>query len=492
MNRKLSLFIIATVAAASALTGCNKSDSDDENQTIDLTNSTMVTNFSLASNRKILANLDSVYFTIDLVGRRIFNADSLPYGTDVSRLIVEVKVPNSATLRMDMVSRFTGSDTTVNLTDNPRDSINFTDGTNWLRVTAPDGNQATYSVKVNVHRVLPDSLRWSKTGSGALPGTIATPTAQRTVRFGSELLCLIAGSRRTVLCSTATPYDFDSWQQQDVTLPEGALVNTFTATADALYIVCADGSLHRAADKSLQWTEAEPAGSGWTHLYGGFADRVVGVRGSEWATCPESASGSLADLGADFPVAQTSQLISFTSDWNVEPQAIMAGGLRADGAYTGATWAFDGRTWFRLTSATGVRSLPAGPAPVIFPYFTFTTSTNWTVTKRATWIALTYSQEGTSAATSAVYTSQDNGINWVPAPRNLHLPSSLAARYDAQAFVCPHTFEASRAVAPITEWDTDFVYVFGGSYFDTYSRSTRLYNQLWRGVVERLTFKPLQ
>lgn len=455
----------------------------------------MVTGFSLASNRKILANLDSVFFTIDLVGRRIFNADSLPYGTDVSRLIVNVTVPNNATLKMQMVSRFSGNDTTVNLTANPRDSINFANGTNYLLVTAPDDNTiGTYAVNVNVHRVLPDSMRWSRTGTGTLPGNIPAPTAQRTVRFGSELLCMTSTARRTIMCRTATPYDFNSWQQADVTLPEGADVNSFTATTDGLYIICEDGSLHFAPDSQLQWTEVEPAGSGWTHIYGGFADRVVGVRGDQWATYPESASGDIAALGADFPVSQTSQLISFTSDWNVEPQAIMAGGITADGSTTGSTWAFDGQNWFRLNSENGQHSLPAGPAPIIFPYFTFSTSTsNWIVTKRATWIAITYSQQGYEPGTAKVYTSQDNGINWNPATDNLQLPATVNARYDAQAFVCPHTNNSAlRAIKPITEWDTDYVYIFGGSYYDSYSRSTRLYNQMWRGVIERLTFKPLQ
>lgn len=481
--------------ASSVLAGCN-SDSGDDVESTDLSASTMVTGFSLASNRKILANLDSVFFTIDLAGRRIYNADSLPYGTDVSRMIVNVTVPNSASLEMQMVSRFTGNDTTINLTQNPKDSINFASGTTYLVVKAPDNESVgTYAVNVNVHRVLPDSMRWARTTAGTLPGTIPAPTAQRTVRFGSELLCMTSTVRRTVLCRTATPFDSDSWQQEDVALPAGADVNSFTATTDGLYIICADGSLHYAADSRLQWTEVEPAGSGWSHLYGGFTDRVVGVRGSQWATYPESASGDIAALGADFPVAQTSQLVSFSSDWNVEPQAIMAGGVTAGGEFTGATWAFDGQSWFRLNSNGGLRELPAGPAPLLFPYFTFTTSTsNWAVTRRATWIAVTYAQEGSEPGTAKVYTSQDNGINWNPAPSNLQLPAAMSARYDAQAFVCPHTNSTSalRAIKPITEWDTDYVYVFGGSYFDAYSGSTRLYNQLWRGVIERLTFKPLQ
>ena len=67
------------------------------------------------------------------------------------------------------------------------------------------------------------------------------------------------------------------------------------------------------------------------------------------------------------------------------------------------------------------------------------------------------------------------------------MPADVEPRFGAQAFVVPHITEASRAVAPITSWDTPYVYMFGG-----YDASSRLYDQLWRGVINRMTFKPLQ
>lgn len=491
MNRKLSSIIISALVAT-ALVSCDKDSDSDSYGSTDISTSTMVTSFSLGTNNKIMANLDSVYFSIDLANRRIYNADSLPYGTDVSKLTVSVKATSGTTLEMSMSSRFDGNDTIVNLSKNPTDSINFASGVTSLIVTAPDKTtMANYIVKVNVHKVLPDSLTWTKSERGNLPGTIPSPTSQRAVQFGSELLSLTATSRRATLCTTSNPYDFNSWTETDVTLPEGADVNTFTATSDALYIVCADGSLHRADDASLNWTEIEPAGSGWTHLYGAFNDMVVGVRGTKWATFPPSVSGELNDLGNDFPVTQTSQLVTYTSDWNLNPQALMAGGLNASGEQTGATWAFDGRGWFRLSATNGVRSLPAAEGYTIFPYFTFTSTSGLQVTKRATWFAIGYTLES-GKATSTVYTSQDNGISWFKASDNLQLPSDVTPRYCAQTFICPRTITQSRAVKPITEWDADYIYMFGGRYFDSYDQQVKVSNQLWRAIIERLAFKPLQ
>lgn len=499
MIRKFSSLLIAALAAL-WLTGCNKdSSSSDDDSFVDLTASTMVTNFQLEANRKILANLDSVFFSIDLANRSIYNADSLPYGTDVSRMVVTVKVPNSARLEMYMPSRFTGQDTVVDLTANPRDSINFVDGRNYLRVIAPDETSvANYSVKVNVHRVLPDSLRWSKSARGTLPSNITYPTASATVRFHGQMLSLASSSLRTTLNVTADPFDFDSWQQTNLTtLPEGADVNTLTATTEALYILTADGALHTTTDPMMaSWSEAEPASAGWSHIYGAFGDRIVGVRGAEWATWPPSASGAIADMGADFPVKQTSQLVEYTSEWSLEPQAMMAGGITASGSTTGAVWGFDGQSWFRYSSTNGVRALPDdADGYTIFPYFTFVTwSNNYKVTKRATWLAIGHFTAADKRSTrSCVYTSLDNGLNWSEAPVNLQLPDDVPPFYCARAYVLPHTMSDNlRAITPITEWDTDFVYVFGGLCFDPYDRQTKLRNQMWRAVIERLTFKPLQ
>ncbi|MDE7387997.1 MAG: hypothetical protein K2M97_01950, partial [Muribaculaceae bacterium] len=187
----------------------------------------------------------------------------------------------------------------------------------------------------------------------------------------------------------------------------------------------------------------------------------------------------------------------YSSDWSLEPQAIMVGGVTASGNTTGAVWGFDGQNWFRFSSTNGTRALPDdADGYTVFPYFTYRTSnTNFSVTKRSTWIAIGHFTATDRRSTwSRVYTSQDNGISWIEAPVNLQLPAGMTPFYCAQAYVIPHTITDNmlRAIKPITEWDADYVYIFGGRYFDTYDRQTKLRNQMWRAVIERMTFKPLQ
>lgn len=46
---------------------------------------------------------------------------------------------------------------------------------------------------------------------------------------------------------------------------------------------------------------------------------------------------------------------------------------------------------------------------------------------------------------------------------------------------------ASRAVKPIESWDCPYIYLFGGT-----DLTGTLNDSVWRGVLNRLTFKPLQ
>lgn len=45
----------------------------------------------------------------------------------------------------------------------------------------------------------------------------------------------------------------------------------------------------------------------------------------------------------------------------------------------------------------------------------------------------------------------------------------------------------SRAVTPITEWECPYIYLYGG-----YTPSGTLNKKIFRGVINRLSFKPLQ
>ncbi len=482
MKSKISKFIISGLLLGGLLvTACNK-DKDDSTETTlaDVgSSSTIVTSFSIKPNYKLLVGLDSVFFSIDQVEARIFNADSLPEGTDVRKLVVNIGTPSSAkSVELIMPSLYSGRDTVINYLKNPTDSINFSQGPVMLRVNSSSGKEErVYLVNVNVHNVNADSLQW-ETSARKLPTTFTEPVAEKSVKFNEKYLtytCNAAGQAQ--LAVNLDPLS-DLWTTSGVTLPANAQIETLTATADALYII-GDTKLYRSED-GMTWSDTST--EGWTWLYGEYDGNIIGAKGTQWEIYPTGQTGAIP---AAMPVKGTSVMWSYTDEWFIAPQALLAAGVTATGEYVGDAWGFDGSNWGRLS---GRNALPKAEGITLFPYFTYRTGNNkfYVVTKHSCWIAL----GGKTAAdvNKTVYISLDNGVNWIKAPQSMQLPKEIMPRYGASVMLVDKTFDqGARAVKPITRWDAPYVLLSGG-----YNASGALYNQTWTGVLNRLTFKPLQ
>lgn len=482
MKRHFSRLFILALGAIVSLSACESTteETTEEETYTDSPSGTIVTAFSLKPNYKLLANLDSVFFSIDQVRGEIFNADSLPWGTDVRKLTVNITVPSTSAVEIIMPKLSDGTDTVINFLENSTDSINFSHGKVWLRVASEDGNyERIYNVKLNVHQCNSDSLQWSSEVRN-LPAQPSGLAAQRTVELNDKFYSLSQGSAELILSTADTPGQTEWVNTPITTLPADVKVNSFTATADALYILTESGSLLTSVD-GANWTEAE---TGWSHIYGAYESEIIGVKGTSWVSYPGGRTGS---IDAEMPVKGTSQMWSYINEWAIAPQAILIGGVKADGTYSGNAWAFDGNSWVRLSNRINERVLPEARDFQLFPYFTFRVNkTNFFANKQSAWFAMG-GIKADGKIQEKVYVSLDNGVNWVVAPEDLQLPAAVSARAAASIVLSNHTFTASRVVKPITEWDAPYVYMFGG-----YDASGKLFNELHIGVVNRLTFKPLQ
>ena len=162
MTKRFPLYLIAGILALCLTAACN----DDPSETTILEgdyNNCAISTFSLAKDDSILRALDSVYFSIDLIDAKIYNADSLPKGTDISKFIVNVTAPAASAIELSFKSRFTGNDTTVNITENPGDSINFAAGPVKMTVTSYNGQaKRDYDISVLVHTMDADTLYWDR------------------------------------------------------------------------------------------------------------------------------------------------------------------------------------------------------------------------------------------------------------------------------------------------------------------------------------------
>ncbi len=495
---KLPIYILAALLGGGVMASCN-SESDPVTMEEFEYNNLMVSSFSLKKNDSIISNLDSVFFSIDLNNALIYNADSLPKGTRIDRLQVSMTLPTVQ--EANLVYRTSeGKDSTVNYLTNPNDSIDFSNGPVMLKLKSYSGNaERTYQIKVNVHEMMPDSLYWNKSAVCPLPTSLQSVTAQRTIMFDGKVAVFTTDGTDVCMALNANPYDDSAWETSSVTLPVSGDITSISSLGATLYIT--DGTtLWQSTDKAATWT----ATSGlMSHIYGACGDMLLGVRkdadGKYWHTSyPVSNETEVPD---GCPVSGTSLPIVYTSEWSYTPMMLILGGYTASGELTGTMWGYEGGEWACVSNV----GIPAAESPVFFPYFTFSESGAWSVNSYTTLFAIS---EGKT------YISRNRGINWQLGDASLQLPDYMPVLTGAQGIVVPNTMTASvepasasswrempvkalpswlkvetsgsRVSSPIESWDCPYIYIFGGKTADG-----AMSNTVWRGVINRLSFKPI-
>ena len=189
----------------------------------------------------------------------------------------------------------------------------------------------------------------------------------------------------------------------------------------------------------------------------------------------------------------------------------MVGGCKADGSLTGEAWGFDGSKWSRIseksipTPAKACHSSPTSRSRPQPPTGTFP----------STPLSLHSADAKPTASTHPPCTYRSTrGITWKVADELAKLPMYIPSMAYSQAIVRKSMLTArsasgkwqetapialpawwmiadngasSRAIAPIKRVGMPYVYLYGG--IDRYGN---VCNTVWRGVINRLTFKPLQ
>lgn len=510
MNLRLPLYIGGAILAAS-IASCNSSSdpytvvTDDSGEYAAYVNS-----FSLASDTSVLANLDTVFFSIDLDNARIFNADSLPKGTDVSKLVVKIGLPAVSEAKLIVpAEESTSKPDTINYLENSTDTVCFSRGPVTLHVVSYNREVSRdYEIKVNVHNEIADTLFWNRTAQATLPTTLATASTQGTAEIDGTVICL-TGDGNAFSCATTDDPFTGQWTTEAATLPTGARPSTLTAAGGKLYLVTDDNSLYSSDDKGATWTAT---GAAMCRLLGANGSTLLGLRcdtdGKYYhVTYPAS---TVVEADASFPVSGFSQPVEYVTEWSASPMTVILGGTTAQGTPTGAAWAFDGETWAAISNTP----LPDLTGLTLFPYFSFRIDDAWVATRSTVLMAFGgMAADGTMNRTT--YLSYDQGVNWTKAGDMLNLPPEIPPFYGAQAIIRKQTMyprsqpssawtmmpqralpawyaielpaASSRATRPIEEWECPYIYLFGG-----YDADGALQQSIWRGVINRLTFKPIQ
>ena len=159
------------------LSSCLKSEDD---VVIELTRNCQISSLTLSSDS--VTGLSKVKFTIDQLGGRIFNVDSMPYGTKVEKVLCTLTIVSSAGVSDVEVQPYALPDSTFHLAK-LTDSVDFSAPVKFV-VHAYDGiTTKTYLAQVNIHQVNPDTMVWAQASEKMLPVAFSE---QKTVLVDQE------------------------------------------------------------------------------------------------------------------------------------------------------------------------------------------------------------------------------------------------------------------------------------------------------------------
>lgn len=492
MNKRTLLYAIIALVAATVMSSCKKSDNTSSSTDVvygSSPSSAMITHFALKPNTKVLANIDSVHFAIDQQKGLIYNPDSLPMGTNVTKLLTSIRFGTSISKAEFIVKggKVITEEKKFEYKDTSTDSIDFT-GTVLLNVTSADGSKVmTYNIKVNVHQVQPDSLCFPITERRDLPAAGDTNYAVGMAQLGDTFYSLIHNSNGRYLATGSTPTG--KWETEHISLPFVAEENTLTTAGNALYLLDDLGNLWTSKD-AKNWTAT---GAVWKTILGAYENRLLGVKQQGNAMLfdeyPRRESFHPSLLPDGFPVTGASQMIVAHNDWALHPMALIVGGRDDMGEVTGCTWGYDGEQWGIVSSSIN-NAMPALEGVTLVSYYSYElSSVTQVATKKVTWLVMG-GRTANGAFNRKTYISRNMGITWVEGASGLQLPNYIPAFAGAKAFVCNETASlkspAKRVTKPITEWDVPYLYIVGGT-----DANGALLNNVWKGTITRMTFKPV-
>lgn len=177
-------------------------------------------------------------FAIDQTNRLIYNVDSLPVGTDVSKVVANI---TSDGIGIFIVAA--DKDTLWTSTD----SLNFEKPVQFKVMAMSGVYGPTYTAKINVHQQVPDSLKWSYLGSN-IDNTILK---QKAVTLGDNIYVFAQQEDGSAAITTTHINDGKSWTSLQTLSVSNADYSSAMAWGNKLYIL-ADNDLYGSTD-GISW-----------------------------------------------------------------------------------------------------------------------------------------------------------------------------------------------------------------------------------------------
>lgn len=333
--------IACLLGACIGFGACVKGDDDKAEVNI----STYVTAFGI----------DTIYgkyykFSIDQVNHVIFNADSLPLGSDkfLDKIVIDT-FSSSGYITSGLLDTIVQVGKVADLTP----AINKP-GLTFKIVSNDFSRSQEYSLQVNVHKVDPDLATWKNIKGLPADFVGAKSTDQKILIRDNELMAFLRGD--LLLKSDISSEAAYSWKTYTMTgLPADAILHSTLCYDDTLYMISKSGDLYNSVEGEV-WEKNETLSGGVRTLLASFADKLTAIKEDEGELryCLTHASTEAWTIGEpvheDFPIDKVSSDV-YVSGTGVE-RAILVGMPRSEGYKTTPWMTIDGDDWGAMTTET--------------------------------------------------------------------------------------------------------------------------------------------
>ncbi len=346
--------IVCLFVTSLVFTSCLSSDNAVDNYEIDPSiKSFSFDSIKVASTHSVLGK--KYPFAIDQIGdgttALIYNADSLPVNTKLTKVKINLKTDGAVTYLKN------NKDTVYTATD----SIDFTNPVTFtILAYNSDGNivKKIYKISFNVHKVDPDSLNW-----GAQPfytGTQITGKQKSIILNNTIFTFSDDGSAQVKMTSTATN-NGKSWTALQTLngIPDKADYSSVTVFSNNIYII-ANGNVYISSN-GIDWTKNSGLSNSVVSLLTSFNGKLAGIKtvGTDKTFCVTT-DGNSWETGnvvpANFPTANYSATSYALKTNSSIYRAILMGDNSSLGTADtiAVPWStFDGKEWADLSASTG-------------------------------------------------------------------------------------------------------------------------------------------
>lgn len=456
MKNRIVLFVAGCIALL--LSSCLGSDDNE----YEIPKDCQITSFKVAHDSILGGKLDTVKFVIDQINGRIFNPDSLPFGTEIEKVLCSITYAsgmNSLEVTQDALP-----DSTFYW--NLSDSLDFSKPVKMV-TTAYDGvAKKTYIAQVNVHQVVPDSMSWDLYASNVFGFPVKE---QKVITWGDEndeyyyMYVQAAEASKGYSLQSSSVSNARSWTTLSLEgLPAGEVrLSQMTEYNNILFVPTTKGALYQSVD-GQKWTQVDQAPFVKTVL-GAIKESGLNQPSALAVIVDNNGTLNYAAMGKDmkwvtgdavpagFPVSGFGSL----SSQNMFRESLtVVAGKDKEGKLLNSAWStMTGTSWVLLTDMES-------------DYFD----------KREGVMLSAYDDKfclvgGIDEANKAhkdIYFSRDGGVSWALSDTLTVMPADYKARGFASVLVDKEKY----------------MLIFGGKE----NTNANELDQIWRGRINRLGF----